>query len=479
MAGIKIESGSNTAGSPNVDAYYNLQVNMPTTQSQAGYVSNQFVLDAGTITGSKFIRTPYVSEDNRLSVGMATMGALYNFTPTTQNTGDWKHAFTTMTCTQSAGFLNINPALATVSGNYAYMQAWRHNTLQGEGALTLEFTGLVTAAAPANQILEAGFFLGTAGIAPADGIFWRLTSAGLIGVMTYNGVETTTGTLVASLTPNSIGDFKMIVSQRTAEFWVNGTLFGTLAVPSGNAVPYLSMNLPVCMMMRNSGAVTGGFITKIGTLHVTQNDLNTSKDWPIQKAMQGDAYQGQDGDAMGSVAIYSNAALAAAAALTNTTAAAGNIGLGGVALVLPTLTAGTDGILFSYQNPVGSVTQPPKTLVVMGVSISSGVQTALTGGPLNLVYGVAFGHTALSLVTAETGSFVTATTKAPRRVPLGVQNYAVTSAAGVGTQDIVRQFLSPIVVHPGEYFAITCRNLGTVTTLGAVAISATVDHFFE
>jgi len=479
MAGIKLEGGSSTAGSPNVDANYNLQVNMPTTQSQAGYVSNQFVLDTGTITGSKLIRTPYVSEDNRMSVGLSTMGALYNFTTTTQNTGDWKHAFTTMTCTQSAGFLNLNPALATVSGNYAYMQAWRHNTLQGEGALTLEFTGLVTAAAPANQILEAGFFLGTAGIAPADGLFWRLTSAGLVGIMTYNGVETSTGVLVASLTPNAIGDFKLVVSQRSAEFWVNGTLFGTLAVPSGNAVPYLSMNLPVCMMMRNSGAVTGGFTTKIGTLHVTQNDLSTSKDWPIQKAMQGDAYQGQDGDTQGSVAMYSNAAVAAAAALTNTTAAAGNIGLGGVVLVLPTLTAGTDGILLSYQNPVGSVTQPPKTLVVMGVSISSGVQTALTGAPLNLVYGIAFGHTALSLATAETGSFVTATTKAPRRVPLGVQNYAVTAAAGVGAQDIVRQFLSPIVVHPGEYFAITCRNLGTVTSAGALAITVSIDHFFE
>jgi hypothetical protein len=195
--------------------------------------------------------------------------------------------------------------------------------------------------------------------------------------------------------------------------------------------------------------------------------------------MQGDAYQGQDGDTQGSLAMYSNAAVAAAAALTNTTAAAGNIGLGGVVLVLPTLTSGTDGILLSYQNPVGSVTQPPKTLVVQGIRIFASVQTALTGGPLTLVMGAAFGHTALSLATVETGSFVTATTKAPRRVPLGNFDFVVTAAAGIGVPSIWMQFLSPLVVNPGEYFAITCRNLGTVTTLGALAITVSVDHFFE
>jgi len=104
---------------------------------------------------------------------------------------------------------------------------------------------------------------------------------------------------------------------------------------------------------------------------------------------------------------------------------------------------------------------------------------ALTGGPLSLVFGVAHGHTAVSLATAETGSFVTATTKAPRRVPLGTQSYVVTAAAGVGAVDIVRRFVSPIVVNPGEFFAITCRNVGTVTSAGALVIAACVDHYFE
>jgi len=480
MAGIKLESGSNTAGSPNVDANYNLNVNLPVVQSQAGFVSPTYLQDAGAIVGSKLFRTPEVSYDSRLSVGMDTLSALYNFTTTAQNTGDFKYTAATMAATQSSGFLNLNSGLATGSGNYAYMQGWKYFSQLGDGDLHIEFTGAVSAAVPANQILEAGLFLGTAGVAPADGVFFRLTDAGLRGYVSYSGTETPTGVIAATITPNTVAKFKIVVGQRQVTFWVDDLLGGAINTPSGNPTPYAWLNLPVCMSMRNSGVVTGGFVTKIGTIHVAQTDLSVNKPWPMQKALQGDAYQGQDGDTMGPSCIYTNTATAAAAALVNATAAAQFTGLGGLAQVLPTLTAGTDGILFSYLNPVGSVTQPPKTLIVTGVHISSGVTTILAGGPLVLAYGIAFGSSAVTLATAsETASFTSGTVKLHRRVPLGIQNYLVTSAVGVGAADLVRNFDSPIVVHPGEYFNIVCRNLGTVTTTGAVAIMATVDHFYE
>jgi hypothetical protein len=480
MAGIKIESGSNTAGSPNVDANYNLNVNLPAVKSQAGFATMQTEIDDGSITGTRLLRRPFISVDDRMSVGIDTAQAMYNFTATAQNTGDFKHAFTTMTMTQTAGFLNINPALATVSGNYAYLQSWKYFTLQADAQLHMEFVGQVTGSVPpANQILEAGLFIGTAGTAPADGVFFRLSSAGLQGVISYNGVETSSGVMVASMTPNTNGKFEIKISQRDVFFWIDGVLGAKLPVPAGQAVPYLWLNLPACMMMRNSGTVSGGITTKIGSFHVSQTDIATNKSWAHQMATQGNAYQGQEGDTQGSLAIYSNAAVAAAAALTNTTAAAPNTGLGGVVQVLPTLTAGTDGILLSYQNPVGSVTQPPKTLVVTGVTIDSGVTTVLAGGPLVMVMGAAFGHTALSLATAESASFATGTTKAPRRVPLGMQCYAAAAAVGVTAQAITMKFDSPITVHPGEYFAITARNLGTVTTTGAVCFVVGVDHYFE
>jgi hypothetical protein len=44
---------------------------------------------------------------------------------------------------------------------------------------------------------------------------------------------------------------------------------------------------------------------------------------------------------------------------------------------------------------------------------------------------------------------------------------------------ITISFRAPIVVNPGEFFAITCRNVGVVTTLGNTVMTAQVDHYFE
>lgn len=441
-------------------------------------------LDAGSVTGTAYLKSPLISEHRRLAVGMDSIVALYNFTPTTQNTGDFKHAFTTMTMTQSAGFLNVNPALATVSGNYAYLQTWKHFSLAGIAQTRFEYVLQASGRLPpANQVLVFGQFLGTAGVVPADGVFFRLTETGLYGVLSYSGNETPLLLSNAGLpAANDNMDYEITVSRDEIHFWINGIFYGDIKLPAAQAVPFLTLNLPSTVMMRNSNTVVGGITTKVGRIAIQQIDLNMVKPWAHQMATQGNAYQGQEGDAQGSVAMYSNAALGAAAAITNTTAAAPNIGLGGVVLVLPTLAAGTDGILFSYQNPAGSITQPPKTLVVTGITISGGVTVVLSAAAiLNLVFSAAFGHTALSLATAETGSFVTATTKAPRRVPLGNLNTVIAAAAGTpltgGPLSI--SFDSPLVVNPGEYFAITMRNVGVVTATGAIVVVASVQHYFE
>ena len=450
------------------------------TAVEAGFVVNTYELDSGSITGLRHTRAPFVSEDSRLNVGIDTVLATYNYTSNAQDTAKTKHGFVTMTMTKSNGFLNINPGLATVSGNYAYLQSFKHFTLLGDAGLQVVIIGQITAMPPASQILETGLFIGTAGVAPADGVFFRLTNAGLYGIITYNGVETPTGIMAASVPSGTNGEYRILISQRIVSFWINGILGAEMVVPAANAIPYLTMSLPLTYMMRNSGTVTGGMTTKIGTAHVTQTDLHTSKPWSEQMAMQGNAYQGQDGDAVGSLAIYSNAGLAAAAALSNTTAAAGNTGLGGAVLVLPTLGTGTDGILFSYQNPIGSITQPPKTLVVKGINVSAGIQVVLAGGPLVYAIGIAYGHAAVSLVTTESASFSNATTKAPRRVLVGTLNCVAAAVAGTAlTGNCYMKFDSPITVNPGEFFQVTARNTGTVTTTGAVLFTAALNSYFE
>ena len=63
-----------------------------------------------------------------------------------------------------------------------------------------------------------------------------------------------------------------------------------------------------------------------------------------------------------------------------------------------------DGLhrLLSYQVPAGAVaTQTPRTLVVRGVTINGNMGAAVATTPTTLAWSLAFGHTAVSLATAE------------------------------------------------------------------------------
>ena len=66
--------------------------------------------DDGTVTGTPYNKSPEVSQDYRLRVGLDTVLFTDTFNATAQNTANWKHSFATMTMSQSAGFLNVNAA---------------------------------------------------------------------------------------------------------------------------------------------------------------------------------------------------------------------------------------------------------------------------------------------------------------------------------------------------------------------------------
>jgi hypothetical protein len=195
------------------------------------------------------------------------------------------------------------------------------------------------------------------------------------------------------------------------------------------------------------------------------------------------AYYGSEGGTIGTTALYSNSlAIGAGAVLVNATAAAGFVGFGGQFSVLPTLAVPTDGILSSYQNPAGTVTQPPRSIVIRGVKITGVVTVVLAGNATPVIYvmSLAYGHTSTtSLAQAETGSFATATTKAPVRVPIGVMQFG--AAAALGTKDSCEMRFdgAPIVVNPAEFVCIAAKNVGVVTTTGVVTFLVTYDAYLE
>ena len=480
-------AGTNQA---TVDANGSVKTTGPTTLSQVGFSALAGRVDDGSVTGTARVNRVYATEAGQ-SLKVASPQLLWDdtFNALAQNTAKYNFAATTQTGTQAGGFLNLNAGAVTTINTNSGVATWRTFPLFGKGELRNTTSLQLTQVPQANNLIEFGFINAvlTTRVAPLDGVFFRYNaSAELRGVVNYNGTEVQTAAITAP-SANVTHDFGIVVTSDNACFYLDGVLRGVITLltdaPS-QGQPSMSAALPWMARTYIGGSAPALATTvKITDVFVVSLGYDHAKPWAEAKSGLGHmAYQGQNGGTMGTTANTLNGATPAAAALTNTAISTGSpVGLGGLAHVLPTLAVGTDGLLFSYQNPVGTVNATGRNLIIKGVNISGGVDLLLAGGPLVLAYSLAFGHTAISLATAEAGSFTAAgTTKAPRRVWLGVQSCIAAAVAGTPLSgNIAVTFNSPITVAPGEFVAITVRNQGVVTTGGSVIITAAFDSYFE
>jgi hypothetical protein len=481
--GLRIE-GNASGNVAEVDSDNQLNVVGAKDPSKAGFMWQAFEQNGSLTQGISSARQPLVSLSRRLAVGLATKLFDYQFLAAVQNTNQWKYAFTTLTMTQGSGTLLMNSGAITTTTTGAVLSTWRYFNFPGNGVVSCEIEFQNTLQPLAGQQLDMGFFQpGSATTAPADGAYFRYTSAGLFGIVNFNGTETPTAVLLAP--SDFVNDknytLKIDVGNDGIDFWRDNVLLATLAPANANGTPFNWGALPLALQARNTATLTGSVMqTKVSAVTVNQRDIATFKSWAEQQAAGGcSAYYGSEGGTIGTSALYTNSlAPGAGAAMTNTTAALGS-GLGGQFSALPTLAANTDGVIQSFQNPVGSVTQPPRTLYIKGVWLKGVITTVLTGGPLFYLYSLAFGHTAVSLATAETASFATATTKAARRIALGIETYVVTAPVGTLGQGVYQTFDTPIVVNPGEFIALVGKNVGTVTTTGVITWLVGYDAYFE
>jgi len=190
-------------------------------------------------------------------------------------------------------------------------------------------------------------------------------------------------------------------------------------------------------------------------------------------------YQGVEGGTAGSTAAITYNTAPTPGALVNATALV--TGLGGTAAINPTFTISDDGLVFSFQVPAGGVAQVPRKLVITGIQVQGVVTTVLAGGPVNYLWQLWVGHTAVSLATAEGASFSTGTTKSPRKLAIGFDTYAATAAVGVVGSPLPLELdlsQSPVTVNPGEYVAVVARNVGVVTTSGVITVMAQIKSYW-
>jgi hypothetical protein len=483
--------GSGSGNIAEVSAQNELLVKPTTTLANMGYVGMASRSDPGA-AGSARVRAVWSTSANQL----LTAETMYlwddTFNATAQNTSKYQIVAHTvaMTMAQSGGFLILNNSgLTSANAGVAY-QTWRRFPLFGNSEVRVIISGyFASASGPvAHSVVEFGLMsvtLGGTPAAPLDGAFFRYDASGaLFGVVNYNGTETLTS-VITSPALNANHDYMIIINTDNVEFWIDREFRAAIQIISAaptQGQPFMAAEQPLTIRQYNDASGTATAVKlQVSDVFIKSVGPAMNKQWPDVKAGLGHmGYQGQNGGTMGTLANLGNGALPSASALSNTTVGTGNpVGLGGVAHVLPTLAAGTDGIVTSYQNPAGGVNQTPRNLIITGVTIGAGVDAALTGGPLAMAFSMAFGHTNVSLATSESGSFTSPTTKAPRRIWLGMSGIPVTAAAGTVAQPINVQFRSPIVVAPGEFIAIVMRNLGVVTTAGSIAITVAFDAHFE
>ena len=482
---------TNIVGS-NLDAGSNVKVALTNTPAYVGSVRIMSENDPGEVTGSPTLKSPETSQDYRLRVGVDTVLFTDTFNPTAQNTHNWSYTFNTLTATQpGAGTINFGTVQGTASPHGAFIRSFQYFPLIGTAPLACEVTfGQFTSALVTNELFATGFGLpSAAGTLPTDGVYFQLTSAGLIGVIAFNGTTTQTGVLkaIGAITVGSLFKAVIVVGEQDTEFWLDDVLLGTLVSPNANGQPYLTTNLPVFVQKFCTGAVSNTNTMRVSDVTVSLCDIQYTRSAAVMAATQGNmGYVGQNGgtmgttQAVGTITSGSTPLLPTSAGGSNT--AANATGLGGWGAINAAVGAATDFIATSFQNPAGGVNQTPRNLIVHGVRISTiNTGAAVATTPTTLLWSVAFGHTSVSLATGETASFANNTTHAPRRVQLGFQSAAVGAAIGAKyVDDIFMPFTSPIVVRPGEFLATIMKIVvGTATGSQTITFNVTFDSYFD
>jgi hypothetical protein len=484
-----VKGGNNTAGEANVDSAYRLETttekNFEDNPSNVGAVKVVMENDAGLTSGEPYLKSPEVDEDYRLRVSQDVLLDQETFNYTAQNTSKHLYVPTTMTNTWAASGMTTNSSNITTTTTGSTFQTRAMFSLVGSCSLYCEVEGSFSNQPVSNTIIDFGLFLGPIAnpYAPTDGAYFRLTSAGLAGIINYNGTETSTGVFPISsidanpyvYTNNRKDQYIIVATEREVEFWINGERKGKLDTPSGQGQAFMAGSLPFSVRHAIVGGAASGAISfNLNDYTITLGGANIADTLGVMGNRVVGSYQGLSGGTMGSLASYANSANPTAAVPTNTTSTVCT-GLGGQGWETDTLVAGTDGVIMSYQVPAGTVNFTGKRLKLVGIKIDSFIQTALTGGGYNCQLSLAFGHSAVSLANGEG-----ANSKAPRRIALG--SFSVASAAAALTQfpTIFVDFShAPVYVNPGEFIAIAKKKVGAAPSAGVIAWTFTPTYVWE
>jgi len=442
--------------------------------------------DTGDVTGTPILKSPETDDDYRLRTSSEVMLDAETFNYAAQNTGKHIYRSTTMANAWTANGLQVNSGSITTINTGTLLQTYGYFPLHGaQSTYCTMSAGFNVSTFPTNTTLDFGMFLAasTVPFAPTDGVFFRVDSTGMVGVINFNGTQTFTPTFVTEPAgPNwtpVIGEkysFLITINESNVEFWIDNVIYGTITVPLSQGQPFQSASLPMGIRQAIGGVAASA------AMQFLLSDVTISIGGPtysdrlsvIGNRIYG-SYQALSGSTpMGSLATLPNSTNPTAAAPSNTALTANlPAGLGGQGVATAAAAAATDLIFGSFQVPPGTVAVQGRRLVIRAVMVDAVNTGAIVAtNPTTIQWSLAFGHTAAPLNTAEA-----ATTKAPRRVSLGFMTWPVGAAIGAQSQTgrIFADFGDAAAfVNPGEFVALVGKFL-----LGSATPSQTITYVWQ
>ena len=436
--------------------------------------------DPGNITPNRAVYQTKTDRDYRLRSGVDSLLFFEPWSQTTINSGTWSLVTAGgMLAAVNGGYCKLNSGLLLTASASAIVTTLRTVPLYTSFATRAVFQLQIQAAAPsiANTVWEAGFFFASGTTAPTDGIFVRMSAAGVLSlVASYAGAETVAVAPTSALSPFVRHQFEISVLPSVAELWIDNVLYASIPRPTTNPSLTESPSLPFSTRLYNTASPPASFTTlALGPVEISSGAMKNNARFSdrISMSEQG-GYQTQSGVAApAQTALWANNTVPGTAALSNT--AASYTTFGGEFLFAAVAGAETDYCLFGFQVPLETVGGMNRALLIRGVRIQTTALGAAVGATgCVLQWGIAVGSAAVTLAQAEVTSTASAV-KGPRRKALGMQAFVAAAPVGTTAMDIKAKFKdSPLFAESGSFVQIILRvPVGTLG--GGSTFRGTVD----
>ena len=481
--------GSSSGVIADVDAYNQLKVALTQTLNLSGFAASCSQSDPGTIVGTQVVRPLEIDDDFRVRVAEDSIVFFEPWAQTTLNSGTWSSNVSGMTTTVSGSYLRLNGT--TTATNSARVTSYRSFAAYRSYEQYIDFSLQVQnvtgpTVVVANTVWEIGLYLASGTATPTDGIYFRMNGTVLQLVSNFNGTEIPTNVPV-TLAPNHDYDILLVLGTQRLELWIDNVLCAVQLNNPSQPLYTASTSLPFNIRQYNSGTPSVATNLLIGPVMFSYGGMNDAPEFSDRASLseQG-GYQTQSGAAApAQTAQWTN--LTAATLLTPGTSPllntlAGYSTFGGLFSFNSFNGAETDYCLFGFQVPLEAVGAMNRNLVIRGVHISTMAYGTVATAATLFHWGIGVGSN--NLTTPANGVSLanteTATSKAPRRIPLGSQAWSNASAVGTPGADVNVVFNSPLLAEPGSFVQIILRiPIGTTTANSSFRGTCFIDAQYE